>query len=727
MSSFPIRGGLSPHDEIVLRGAPDATQPATSFELRLETLDGRLGLEIVVSEGGRLQARSMSRAGVILPFVREHVPPIASDRPLVIEITTRYDRLVVAIAGRSGLELSCGVPLQELARCTVTGLADVSFFHRFDHIYGLDWRRLAKPSGTPSTTSPFDANVQLRPGVSFIVRARNEEDNVAGCLRSIAPRVEEVIFCDNGSTDRTLAIAQDLASTFSNIKVFSYPIKVPRVGKDHAEAVLAQSRNTLAEFYNWCLAKATCYNFTKWDADFLAVDANVAEMYAEMDLATRGDNICLYYSGIEVYFEAGRWWVDTETMQHEYRLFSKRHGCSWVDIPPWEEIDQTYLFTSNKLYFEKPVYLEIFRLERDHFANRGMYLRDARDRARFDNVSHYREHGRLPDKFVEVSGPDDPMFRTMRLTSKQAGMRDRADRIWGSVPRVKVSGKDQVYPGANIPQLKLVVMIVACAKNVDRIEKIRASWIGDLERVGITYYFVIGRPGRPAQVVGDILYLDCPDTYEGLPRKTLAILEHVAGSAFDYVLKIDDDVVLNVDAIWATGFYHHAYFGGVMAGQWGIQPEWHFGKCDDAELNATPYAGEFRGAWYAGGCGYFLSRRAARAACEAPDIFEGELYEDKAVGDALRKAGILVGDLQATFSCRLASELDAGDALPCGLLCYDVPRDADYVDVLATLKSVAHADAVPPALQRDWRGPVEIVTDWCELDDFFRNELAVAR
>lgn len=55
-----------------------------------------------------------------------------------------------------------------------------------------------------------------RPSVSIIIPARNEEHNLATLLRSLAlqaARPREVIVVDDGSTDRTAAVARDLGAT----------------------------------------------------------------------------------------------------------------------------------------------------------------------------------------------------------------------------------------------------------------------------------------------------------------------------------------------------------------------------------------------------------------------------------------------------------------------------------------------------------------------------------
>ena len=53
--------------------------------------------------------------------------------------------------------------------------------------------------------------------------------------------------------------------------------------------------------------------------------------------------------------------------------------------------------------------------------------------------------------------------------------------------------------------------------------------------------------------------------------------------------------------------------------------------------------GVYRGPWVSGGLGYFLSRRAVSVLADFrdPQILEREIFEDKAVGDALRLSGIV--------------------------------------------------------------------------------------
>ncbi|HEX9780854.1 MAG TPA: glycosyltransferase [bacterium] len=92
-------------------------------------------------------------------------------------------------------------------------------------------------------------------GISAFVRAKNEEEWIEPCVRSIAPAVDEVVVVDNGSTDSTperlRALERELAP---KVRLFRLP------GADYC---------ALSEF---ALSRARFRWLLKWDADFIAYD-----------------------------------------------------------------------------------------------------------------------------------------------------------------------------------------------------------------------------------------------------------------------------------------------------------------------------------------------------------------------------------------------------------------------------------------------------------------------
>jgi cellulose synthase/poly-beta-1,6-N-acetylglucosamine synthase-like glycosyltransferase len=86
-----------------------------------------------------------------------------------------------------------------------------------------------------------DTRIQTHkhPFVSVVVAARNEEENLAGCLRSLLSQVYpkelyEVILIDDNSTDNTLSIARSFAERYGRLKVLSAAEYNSLTGKQNA-------------------------------------------------------------------------------------------------------------------------------------------------------------------------------------------------------------------------------------------------------------------------------------------------------------------------------------------------------------------------------------------------------------------------------------------------------------------------------------------------------------
>lgn len=92
-----------------------------------------------------------------------------------------------------------------------------------------------------------------RSGISAVIRVKNEEDWIRPSILSIKDFVEEILIVDNGSTDGTLDVVEQVASEISTpTRVFRYP------EADHCEI---SNVGVINSEYKWIL---------KWDADFIA-------------------------------------------------------------------------------------------------------------------------------------------------------------------------------------------------------------------------------------------------------------------------------------------------------------------------------------------------------------------------------------------------------------------------------------------------------------------------
>jgi hypothetical protein len=203
------------------------------------------------------------------------------------------------------------------------------------------------------------------------------------------------------------------------------------------------------------------------------------------------------------------------------------------------------------------------------------------------------------------------------------------------------------------PKVDTVVMLLSCQAMNDRREACRETFLQHGIPDGMRVVFLVGRPGQEPALSGDILYLDCPDTYLGLPQKTWAgIREVMARWDPSWVLKADDDTLCNLPRI--KNYLRSRDYMGRPAGRTGVwDTMWHANKCayglPEARLangtNAKNYAivdqTPFIAPWANGGVGYWLSNRAARLVAREPlSHIKREVYEDKLVGDIMSSFGL---------------------------------------------------------------------------------------
>ena len=119
-----------------------------------------------------------------------------------------------------------------------------------------------------------------KPGITAMIRVKNEESNIADCIASVIPCVDEVLVIDNGSTDATVSRVQGLlqrAEFRKRIRLLSYPFSVARCGSEHAETH-EQSVHSLSYYYNWCLSHCNTSHVIKWDADMRVINEISAQL-----------------------------------------------------------------------------------------------------------------------------------------------------------------------------------------------------------------------------------------------------------------------------------------------------------------------------------------------------------------------------------------------------------------------------------------------------------------
>lgn len=124
--------------------------------------------------------------------------------------------------------------------------------------------------------------------------------------------------------------------------------------------------------------------------------------------------------------------------------------------------------------------------------------------------------------------------------------------------------------------MKILMAVVNCHTREQHAEAVRSTW---LQRVVGADVKIFRGQGATREPMEHEVFLDCDDTYEGLPKKVKAIITWALERGYDYVLKIDDDVVVSPSKMLNSGFTDHDFVGckdyaGVKPGE--IDTPWGF-------------------------------------------------------------------------------------------------------------------------------------------------------
>lgn len=140
------------------------------------------------------------------------------------------------------------------------------------------------------------------PGISAFMRIKNGADFLEVTIRSHLPYFDEIVACYNDCNDETPAILQRLANEFPNkLRVFHYVPRVyPVLGQEH-RTTDASSLHSMANYYNYALAKCQYQVAVKLDDDHLPIAAALKTAVAQVrsDLQ-RGERYLYSFSGLNL-------------------------------------------------------------------------------------------------------------------------------------------------------------------------------------------------------------------------------------------------------------------------------------------------------------------------------------------------------------------------------------------------------------------------------------------
>jgi hypothetical protein len=105
--------------------------------------------------------------------------------------------------------------------------------------------------------------------------------------------------------------------------------------------------------------------------------------------------------------------------------------------------------------------------------------------------------------------------------------------------------------------MKVLLAVVNCHTRLLYQQCIRDTWLPLVQ--GADVRFFLGPAEREPN--SDEVFVDCDDSYAGLPSKVRGITRWALGKEYDYILKIDDDVVTIPHKLLSSNFQSYDFVG----------------------------------------------------------------------------------------------------------------------------------------------------------------------
>lgn len=166
--------------------------------------------------------------------------------------------------------------------------------------------------------------MERTPGITMLLRLKNEEEWIEPCLRSIE-WADRIVLCFQNCTDRTEEICRDVADP-ARASLYHYGYDSKPNGPGHANQPYDQYNR--AYFYNWCYRKTDTKYVVKWDGDMIAVpEVETFLRKAEADELKR-----VSFLGTNIVIKEGKWYVNKtqEFTGSEPRFFQAEDKDPWV-------------------------------------------------------------------------------------------------------------------------------------------------------------------------------------------------------------------------------------------------------------------------------------------------------------------------------------------------------------------------------------------------------------
>ena len=121
--------------------------------------------------------------------------------------------------------------------------------------------------------------------------------------------------------------------------------------------------------------------------------------------------------------------------------------------------------------------------------------------------------------------------------------------------------------------MRALLAMITCHTRQAYADSQRGTWLCKLPE-GLDYRFFLGPSGRIPEK--DEVFLDCDDSYMGLPSKVQAVCRWALEKGYDYIVKVDDDVILRPYELVAGDFQYHDFSGRLNGDRDSVQIPWGF-------------------------------------------------------------------------------------------------------------------------------------------------------
>ncbi len=235
------------------------------------------------------------------------------------------------------------------------------------------------------------------PGVTALLRVKNEETKIASCLKSIYPLFAQIVVVNNNSTDRTAEIVSEFKQSFDaqgKVTCYDYPFDIARCGKEHA-SVQSNSLHSLVYYYNYCLSLVQTRHVCKWDADMVAIGAGVQLRDLLRSVVDKGLHSAIF-AGVTVYKQSEKEWYLSES---EVNAEPRVALTSYLQCFEKSELWEVWQVVNSIDLSESPVFYELKYLDEsefDHWDEESIPTLQGRKRREYD-VFYALKRGSIPN------------------------------------------------------------------------------------------------------------------------------------------------------------------------------------------------------------------------------------------------------------------------------------------------------------------------------------------